>query len=361
MDVKKSLREVAPFAGVMMVESLDVGLTTLSKAAMSRGMSHYVFVFYSNAIATLILFPASFLLFPLSNRPPLTFSLLCRFFLLGLVGITLMQTCGSTGINFSSPTLGSAMINLVPAFTFILAVIFRVEKVDLRSSGNQLRILGSLVSISGALTVTLYKGPSIGTTPSSSHSSQIPTSSNSNALTGSNWILGGLFLSAASLSLSIWNTLQAATLKRYPTEMIIVSFSSLFGSVQCALIALIFERNPTAWTLKPDLELLSIFYSAVIGSVVTPCVMTWCIHEKGPVFVAMFKPLGIGIAALMGAMFLGDTLHLGSIVGAIIIVVGFYGAMWGQLKEERRIKEEKDGVESLAVPIEKSPLLQNYI
>ncbi|XP_043704067.1 uncharacterized protein LOC122654155 [Telopea speciosissima] len=364
LNLKKNGRGVMPFAGMVMVECLDVGMTTLSKAAMSRGMSHYVFVFYSNALATLILLPLSFLLFPRSNRPPLTFSLICRFFLLGLVGITLMQNCVFTGINLSSPTLGSALSNLVPAFTFILAVICRVEKVDFRSSGSQLRILGSVVSISGALVVILNKGPSIGTTQSSPPSHNIPASSNTNYLVASNWVLGGLFLGAASFSISIWHTLQAATLKKYPVEMIVVSFNSFFGTIQCAIVALILERNPTAWTLKPDLELLSIFYSAVIGSVVTPCVLTWCIHEKGPVFVAMFKPLGIAIAALMGSMFLGDTLYLGSVVGAIIIVIGFHGVIWGQSKEEKRITKAEDdddaGIESSVVSIEKAPLLQKY-
>ncbi|KAJ4973676.1 hypothetical protein NE237_006850 [Protea cynaroides] len=356
LNLRKNARVVMPYAGMMMVEFMDVGLTTLSKAAMSRGMSHYVFIVYSNAMATLILLPFS-LLFTRSNRPPLTFSLLCRFFLLGLVGITLMQNCIFTGISLSSPTLGSALGNLVPAFTFILAVISRVEKVDMRSRGSQLRVLGSLVLITGAFIVTLYKGPSIGTTPSS-NPSQIPT--NSNSLTASNWVLGGLILSAGCLSLSIWHTLQAATLKKYPAEMIVISFNSFFGTIQCAVVALILERNPAAWTLKPDLELLSIFYSAVIGSVATPCVMTWCIQEKGPVFVAMFKPLGIAIAAWMGVMFLGDTLYLGSIVGAIIIVIGFNGVIWGQSKEERRIKEGNDGIQSSAVFIDKAPLLQNY-
>ncbi|XP_042497001.1 WAT1-related protein At5g40240-like [Macadamia integrifolia] len=364
LKLKKNARGVMPYAGMVMVECMDVGLTTLSKAAMSRGMSHYVFVFYSNALATLVLLPFSFLLFPRSNRPPLTFSLICRFFFLGLAGITLMQNCVFTGINLSSPTLGSAMSNLVPAFTFILAVISRVEKVDWRSSGSQLRILGSLVSIAGAFVVILYKGPSIGTPPSSPplHFST-SSNSNSNSLAASNWVLGGLFLAVASISISIWHTLQAATLKKYPIEMIVVSFNSFFGTIQCLVVALILERDPIAWTLKPDLELLSIFYSAVIGSVVTPCVLTWCIHEKGPVFVAMFKPLSIAIAALMGALFLGDTLHLGSVVGAIIIVIGFHGVIWGQSKEERRIKEDDDddgGVETSAVSIEKAPLLRNH-
>ena len=39
--------------------------------------------------------------------------------------ITLMQNCVFTGVSYSSPTLASAMSNLVPAFTFVLAVFFR--------------------------------------------------------------------------------------------------------------------------------------------------------------------------------------------------------------------------------------------
>ena len=35
------------------------------------------------------------------------------------------QLCGYKGIEYSSPTLASAMGNLTPAFTFIFAVIFR--------------------------------------------------------------------------------------------------------------------------------------------------------------------------------------------------------------------------------------------
>lgn len=60
MGVKSCLVELAPFAAMVAVECLDVGLTTLSKAAMSKGMSHFVFVVYSNALASLILLPTAF-------------------------------------------------------------------------------------------------------------------------------------------------------------------------------------------------------------------------------------------------------------------------------------------------------------
>lgn len=62
-----------------------------------------------------------------------------------------------------------------------------------------------------------------------------------------------------------------------------------------------------AWWTDPT----SSYGQAVFGGVVSFCVQTWCIKRKGPVFVAIFKPLGIGIAAIMGVIFLGDTLYIG--------------------------------------------------
>ena len=113
MGLRNCLIDSLPFAAMVMMECLDVGMTTLSKAAMTRGMSHFVFVVYSNALASLILLPSSFFInrhfspfffffkltfFPSSNtydlfsivcrskRLPLSFSLLCKFFLLSLIG-----------------------------------------------------------------------------------------------------------------------------------------------------------------------------------------------------------------------------------------------------------------------------------
>jgi hypothetical protein len=56
------MRSVAlPFVGMMMAECAQVGLMIVAKAAMTRGMSNLVFIFYSNAFASLILLPTSFL------------------------------------------------------------------------------------------------------------------------------------------------------------------------------------------------------------------------------------------------------------------------------------------------------------
>ncbi|XP_039067970.1 WAT1-related protein At5g40240-like isoform X2 [Hibiscus syriacus] len=348
MKVKSFLVESAPFAAMVTVEFLDVGLTTISKAAMSKGMSHFVFVVYSNALASIILLPASFF-FARKKRPPITLPLLCKFFFLSIAGITLMQNCVFTGVSYSSPTLGSALANLIPAFTFLLAVIFRMEKLELRSSKSRIKILGTLVSISGALIITLYKGPPILSQPVQPHSEQSP--STMLITTSNNWVIGGLFMATAGFSLSASIIGQAAILKGYPSEITMVSFYCLFGTIQCALVALVAERNPNAWKLSPDIELISVVYSALFGSVATFGVMAWCIQRKGPVFVAMFKPLSIAIAAVFGFIFLGETLHRGSIVGAGIIVTGFYGVIWAQSKED------KDEVAKTST----TPLLHGYV
>ena len=95
-------------------------------------------------------------------------------------------------------------------FSFSLCAI-RMENLDIRSSRSQIKIIGTLVSISGALIVTLYKGPPVGFLPipsPSSPSEDSLTSQPSLLAMESNWVLGGLFLAFACLSAAIWNTSQ---------------------------------------------------------------------------------------------------------------------------------------------------------
>ncbi|XP_040956960.1 WAT1-related protein At5g40230 isoform X3 [Gossypium hirsutum] len=312
MKVKSWLVASAPFAAMVAVECLDVGLTTLSKAAMSKGMSHFVLIVYSNALASLILLPAAFF-FTRKKRPPITLSFLCKIFCLSIAGITLMQNCVITG------------------FFHFFFQLYRMEKLELKSPKSQIKVFGTLVSISGALIMTLYKGPPVLSPPIQPHLHPSPSTM---LTTSNNWLIGGLFIATASLSLSANIVGQAAVLKGYPSEIMLVSFYCLFGTIQSALVTLLFERDPNAWMLSSDIELISVVYSALFGNVVTFGVQAWCIRRKGPVFVASFKPLSIAIAAFLGFIFLGETLYIGSIVGAAIIVTGFYGVIWAQSDKE---------------------------
>lgn len=355
MGFKSFLVSFAPFAAMVAIECLDVGLTTLSKVATTNGASPFVLVVYANALASFILLPIAFFL-TRTKKPPISVSLLCKFFLLSLAGITIMQNCVLTGVRYSSPTLGSAMSNLIPAFTFLLAVIFRMEKLDLRSSTSQVKTLGTLVSISGAMIVTLYKGPSIFASPG-----QPEPSSSTTLVATDSWVIGALLLATAGLCLAISNIGQASILKGYPSKITLVFFYCFFGTIQCSVVSLIAERNSSAWKLSHHIDIIFVIYAALFGNVVTYGLITWCIHKKGPVFVAIFKPIGIAIAAFLGFLFLGDSLHLGSIIGAVIIVAGFYGVVWAQSKEKEKDEVgDEHKLESSSVSVE-SPLLHRHL
>lgn len=84
-----------------------------------------------------------------------------------------------------------------------------MEKVDIRSRSSQAKSLGTIITVSGAFIVTLYKGPILffpnNTSPdSSTHSGLL----NPFILKQSKWILGGLFLALGYLFVATWSVLQ---------------------------------------------------------------------------------------------------------------------------------------------------------
>ncbi|RID65871.1 hypothetical protein BRARA_D01043 [Brassica rapa] len=346
-------RDVVPFAAMFAVECSTVGSNTLYKAASLRGLNFYVFIFYSYAASTLVLLPLA-LIFGRSKKLPSAKSpLFFKMFLLGLFGC-MAQMVGFKGVEQSSPTLSSAMSNLTPAFTFTLAVIFRMEQVVLRSSATQAKIIGGVLSISGALVVVLYKGPKVLSaaifTPSSS-----PTISLHQQLTSSesSWIVGGLLLASQFFLVSVWYIVQTLIMEVYPEEITVVFFYYLFATLISAPICLLAERNLTSWVIKPDITLVAIVYSGVFASLFSVITHTWGLHLKGPVYVSLFRPLSIAIAVAMGAIFLSDALHLGSVIGSVILCFGFYTVIWGKSRE--------DSTKTLAGSEHCSPLLLTHI
>ncbi|KAM7512431.1 hypothetical protein LguiB_011306 [Lonicera macranthoides] len=336
MDFLSWVWSAAPMVAMITVECTDVGLSTLCKEAITKGMSNLVFIVYYNALGTIILLPFVFR----RKRPPFTFSVVCRFILISLIG-SLAQILALLGLKYSSPTLVSAMNNLVPIFTFMLAIIFRMEKLDIKSSTGIAISLGALVSVSGALIISLYKGPPI--LLHSQHSS---------------WAIGGLILSITCFCSAIYNIYTAATVKVFPDKTTIVFFYCFFNTILCGIFVLFVERNPNSWKLSSQIEMIAIFYAATLGLVFRIGVHTWCLQDKGPIYVAMFRPLGISIAVFMGVMFLGETLHIGSVIGAFIVTAGFYTVMWGKSKEQNLILNSgaDDDLDSNS---QREPFLQN--
>ncbi|KAL8166774.1 hypothetical protein V2J09_008273 [Rumex salicifolius] len=327
-------KDMVPFVAMVVVECTNVGLNVLYKAASLKGMSFHVFIVYSYVVATLFLLPCLFIFNRNVELPSNKSPLLRKIFLLGLTGF-IAQVCANSGIMYGSPTLASAMSNLVPAFTFILAIIFRMEKVSLRSISTQAKIIGTALSIAGAFVVTLYKSTTMNSAlPQTTSKSDFLNWTNLFNFPLSSWVIGGFLLAAAYLLLSVTYIIQGQILKEYPAELHLVFYYNACVMILSFVTALMFDTNLSAWKLKLDVELASILYSGILVSSTCTIIHTWGLRLKGPVYIALFRPMSIAIAAVMSAVFLHERLHLESFIGAVIISVGFYIVLWGKAKEQ---------------------------
>lgn len=279
-------------------------------------------------------------------------SIVFGFFLLGLFGC-LGQSFGYAGINLSSPALGTAMLNTVPGLTFVLAVIFRMERVDCRSYSTLAKSMGTIISMGGAFVITYYKGPLLlKALPSASNSSHQVLSQHSN------WVLGGLLLAVDCTMASSWLIVQALILKKYPAKLIVVFFYFFFSTVLSSIVCLVMVKDPSAWSLKSNTRLVSVLFSGILGHAFQVGVTTWCLQKTGPVFVSIFAPLGIVITATASVVFFGDALNLGIVIGAVIIASGFYAVIWGKAQEATKKVEDEESF-GPASSSQKVPLLQN--
>lgn len=260
------------------------------------------------------------------------------------------------GIEYSSPTLNTAMLNLIPAFTFLLAVLSRMEKLDWRTKSSRAKMLGTLISISGAFVVTFYKGPALTNTQSSIAPTQLLFSSELQ------WIIGALLLAAQAFFISSLYILQTIVLKTFPAILTVQVYISFFCTILSTTYPLVLVKDTSAWKIGLDMGSIAVLYNALVGNVLLCILIAWCLSKAGPFFTSMFKPLAIIFTHVMGILFLGDALCLGSMIGAIIIVTGFYAVMWGKANEEEKPREESGRESFEPSSSEKQvPLLQNRI
>ncbi|GMJ13183.1 Usually multiple acids move in and out Transporters 42 [Hibiscus trionum] len=315
-------------------EFLEVGLNTVNKAAMNKGLSNFVLVFYSNLLGIFMLAPCILIFYRKRSPPVLTWSTVCKIFLLGVLSYG-GQLCTYIGLGYGSPTLASAMADLTPAFTFIFSIISRMEKLDLGIRSSQAKSLGTLVSITGAFVVTLYKG--------------LPLTNNT--LLHSNWIVGGFFLASHSVIFAIILNVQTWIIRGYPAEMLVTLMCSSIVALLSSIISVMVEKDPNAWRVGMNMELIAFVYTAAFAVAFRSVVHKWALRKKGPIYVSMFKPLEMVIALAMGITFLGDKLYIGSLLGAAIIAIGFYAVIWGQAQEEKLVHHTESS--------NKDPLLSN--
>ncbi|MFS8012673.1 putative EamA domain-containing protein [Helianthus anomalus] len=151
------------------------------KSALNKGLNPCTFSVYRNIAAVVVFGPFAYY-FERRMRPKMTLSVFLKIMLLAQLEPVMDQILYYTGMKYTTATFAIAMCNIIPALTFFMAWIFRyvhatkylknniylgrhnnininrLEKVNIKKRHSQAKIIGTLVTVGGAMTMTLVNG-----------------------------------------------------------------------------------------------------------------------------------------------------------------------------------------------------------
>ncbi|CAL1387266.1 unnamed protein product [Linum trigynum] len=326
----KLCNQAKPFLAVIFIQSGYAGMSIISKFALDQGMSQHVLVVYRHAIATAVIAPFA-LIFDRKTRPNMTMGIFFKIALLGLLEPTIDQNLYYTGMKYTSATFTAAMVNVSPALTFLMAWALSLESVNLKKVRSHAKILGTIVTVGGAMLMTLIKGARVDLP----WTEGIHAAANS-AAAAQHPVKGAVMIAVGCISWAAFVILQAITSKSYPAQLSLTALICLMGTIEGSVLAIGMEwGNPSAWAIGLDSKLLAAVYSGVICSGMSYYIQGVVLKTKGPVFVTAFSPLCMVLVAIMGSIFLSEVLYMGRILGAIVIVIGLYMVLWGKSKDQQ--------------------------
>ncbi|KAL3357359.1 hypothetical protein AABB24_017852 [Solanum stoloniferum] len=326
-----------PYIAMISLQFGYAGMNIITKVSLNRGMSHYVLVVYRNAFATIVIAPFALIL-ERKIRPKMTLMMFLQIFALGLLGPVIDQNFYYAGLKLTSPTFSCAMSNMLPAMTFVMAVLCRMEKVDIKKIRCQAKVLGTIVTVCGAMLMTLYKGHVVNLIWSNninSNDTQV-----TNKTYDKDWVKGSILLIFATLAWTSFFILQNITMRKYTAPISLTALVCFMGTLQSIAVTFVMEHKNSVWTIGFDMNLLAAAYAGIVSSSIAYYVQGLVMEKRGPVFVTAFSPLMMIIVTIMGSFILAEKIYIGGIIGAVLIVAGIYSVLWGKYEyKEKEIEE----------------------
>ncbi|KAJ6948997.1 hypothetical protein NC651_003109 [Populus alba x Populus x berolinensis] len=298
---------VHPGIAMIFVQIVFGGINIFYKLVINDGMSIRVAVAYRLLFGAAFLCPIA-LIVERNKRPKLTWVVFFQIFFLALCGGSIYHNLYLASLNLTSMTFAAAMYNLSPAFTYIVALLFRMETLSLNNARGIANVAGTAICIGGAMLLTFYKGIEINIWHTNINLLKYHNNHHQNT---------------------------AKINERYPCFYSSTALMSLMGSIQAIIYALCFERKWSDWKLVSNIRLISVIYLGFLASGLNITLMAWCIAKRGPLYVAIFNPLMLLVVAFAGSLIFQEKLHLGSILGGVLIITGLYTVLWGKSKKAK--------------------------
>ncbi|KAL4182708.1 hypothetical protein AMTRI_Chr11g151590 [Amborella trichopoda] len=162
-----------------LAQFISAGLTLFSKLAIKGGMNPFVFVVFRQAIASAVLGPFAY------------------FF----ERITVSMDLYYIAFKYTTATFAAATSNAIPALTFLMAILLRMERLNMGYVHGQVKVVGAVICITWAFILSLYKGPplkSLNLHHSSLHSTTSSTASEDD------WVKGSILMLTCNATWALW-------------------------------------------------------------------------------------------------------------------------------------------------------------
>ncbi|KAL6901838.1 hypothetical protein ACP4OV_004714 [Aristida adscensionis] len=323
----------APHVLMTLVQLSFTLMYFITEASFNRGLNPYIYVTYRNLFVAVVLLPFAYY-HERKLRPKMTWMLFLEIFVLSLLGVSLTLNMYFSSLKYTSPTFVTSMLNTLASMTFVIAIILRMEIVDIRRLRGLAKIAGTLVSLAGATTMTLYKGAAI----PSLWKSPVHIERGGGGVHES-WVKGSMLAVASCICWSMWYIMQASSLKRYPARLSLTAWMSMVGGIQSAIFTAFMQHKREDWLIGFGLKFWCIVYSGLACNGFAVFAQLWCTEKRDPVFVTMFNPLGTIMVAILAYFIFGESLYLGSIIGGAVVIMGMYMLLWGKDKDHEHKKE----------------------
>jgi drug/metabolite transporter (DMT)-like permease len=275
------------------------------------------------------------------------------------------------GLKSTTPTVGCALSNTLPAITFVMAAVLKMETVRLATPSGQAKVFGTAVCVGGSMIMPFYKGPLLKVWASPMHWRYAEHTTDAAApASGHAAIVGDVLIILSCVAWAVWFILQVPTptsssyracssksrnilfnlqskmSERFSAPYTSTTIMSLMAGVQCAGVSAVMDRSLSAWKLGLDIRLYAALYlvsnfgrptlatelaiacpnqrrhfltknwrarmlQGIVGSGMAFAAMSWCIQTRGPLFVSMFSPLMLVVVAIVGWAILEEKIYVG--------------------------------------------------